>query len=908
MKLNKIIIAIFVLFTSYTHAVELEVVLKDVSNDHYHFYVKLVEDSHQPTGVMPPQAESSISAATNSEKIRYLSVWKESPHWKVALFDSENIHLYKDYIRLSSNNKLDQSAVHYSEQGTSLTIELGSYQFKIRDYLTEPVVTQTLKEVKSDLIHNAFSYPYASYSKLSAVTELDSYVTKHGTAGLSMPIFHNNGTAHLSFIENRYTLEGLDKLKSDKQVSIKTTDDLTTIDVDHGQSITTYFLKSQLWVDHNSGVLKADGSGWSKPPFNEYYLSSIGQCVKLKTSSEPSCYPIVSLNYGRQASLDSLPHLVGWKDQYRSVQHQFNDIGSKSVITDSEVSNGASVISERFTYSDESSRSGQPPLMTEKETINSVNNIREVTRYLIKDGFVGLVSRITRFGTINGTESPLSETKIDWNPSASGDVQKTKVVDSVSGVDGSVHEQTVTNYSYDAKGRIEKRLQTTENFKLGKIEEQVVYEYSKNKIKGKKEHLSIASPAYESGQSALQVKDVEYKYKKNKLTQKTVRQGSSQTQDIVEMDSHDRLTSRVRKMNNHFILREKLVYQGERLVKHIGKDASKDYQYLNTDWGSIVTTAVNGTPLGETHYDPNNRAIAVVISGKTEDLQFYSIDKVPAELKNWQQACPADTTQVSYNPLQKSLTCITTRGEYQIRMGLDGRLNITHDEQNQSASPHSLLNRLDRHIRDYEANKQSEERLNIDLQLKKTYANWGNTHNRYYDITGLLYRMDDDQGNTVRFTYNIQGQQTSIEINGKPETKITFTYDGLGKRTDSATGSTGVASSSVASTAATPVANNVSLDKQRLKQLKKKFKHAVDFGVKGNCNSKNLKQFDQAIRDHIIAPGTQEIDGSYRGEKVQLHTDPATGLTVILEPDGKFLSGWKLNPKQLECVLNTGKL
>nr|WP_276208168.1 colicin D domain-containing protein [Vibrio neptunius] len=104
------------------------------------------------------------------------------------------------------------------------------------------------------------------------------------------------------------------------------------------------------------------------------------------------------------------------------------------------------------------------------------------------------------------------------------------------------------------------------------------------------------------------------------------------------------------------------------------------------------------------------------------------------------------------------------------------------------------------------------------------------------------------------------------------------------------------------------MANNVSLDKQRLKQLKKKFKHAVDFGVKGNCNSTNLKQFDQAIRDHIIAPGTQKIDGSYRGDKVQLHTDPTTGLTVILEPDGKFLSGWKLNPKQLECVLNTGKL
>ena len=64
------------------------------------------------------------------------------------------------------------------------------------------------------------------------------------------------------------------------------------------------------------------------------------------------------------------------------------------------------------------------------------------------------------------------------------------------------------------------------------------------------------------------------------------------------------------------------------------------------------------------------------------------------------------------------------------------------------------------------------------------------------------------------------------------------------------------------------------------RQLQRKFKHAVDFGVKGNYNKANAKKFDQAIREHINAPDTEEIRGIYRGNPVVFQLDPKTRLTV----------------------------
>ena len=90
--------------------------------------------------------------------------------------------------------------------------------------------------------------------------------------------------------------------------------------------------------------------------------------------------------------------------------------------------------------------------------------------------------------------------------------------------------------------------------------------------------------------------------------------------------------------------------------------------------------------------------------------------------------------------------------------------------------------------------------------------------------------------------------------------------------------------------------------------MQKKFKHAADFGVEGNFSKVNAQKYNQAIQKHLNSPGTKEIQGSYRGNSVTFHTDPKSGLTVIQKPNGSFLSGWKLNPQQLQHVLKDGKL
>lgn len=49
------------------------------------------------------------------------------------------------------------------------------------------------------------------------------------------------------------------------------------------------------------------------------------------------------------------------------------------------------------------------------------------------------------------------------------------------------------------------------------------------------------------------------------------------------------------------------------------------------------------------------------------------------------------------------------------------------------------------------------------------------------------------------------------------------------------------------------------------------------------------------------------VQGTYRGSSVTHHVDPSTGLNVIRDSSGNFLSGWKLSPQQLQHVLSTGK-
>jgi hypothetical protein len=50
------------------------------------------------------------------------------------------------------------------------------------------------------------------------------------------------------------------------------------------------------------------------------------------------------------------------------------------------------------------------------------------------------------------------------------------------------------------------------------------------------------------------------------------------------------------------------------------------------------------------------------------------------------------------------------------------------------------------------------------------------------------------------------------------------------------------------------------------------------------------------------------IMGTYRGAEVTQFINPTTDLNVMRGVDDAFVSGWRLNPAQLEIVLTRGSL
>ena len=91
-------------------------------------------------------------------------------------------------------------------------------------------------------------------------------------------------------------------------------------------------------------------------------------------------------------------------------------------------------------------------------------------------------------------------------------------------------------------------------------------------------------------------------------------------------------------------------------------------------------------------------------------------------------------------------------------------------------------------------------------------------------------------------------------------------------------------------------------------QLKKKHKHAPDFGVEKNYNAKNAEAFKKALDDHMNDPRTRHIDGSYQGKPAILDYNPDTGLVVVRKPNGEFVSGWKATGPQAKNIEERGSL
>ncbi|WP_285462721.1 colicin D domain-containing protein [Agromyces sp. NBRC 114283] len=91
-------------------------------------------------------------------------------------------------------------------------------------------------------------------------------------------------------------------------------------------------------------------------------------------------------------------------------------------------------------------------------------------------------------------------------------------------------------------------------------------------------------------------------------------------------------------------------------------------------------------------------------------------------------------------------------------------------------------------------------------------------------------------------------------------------------------------------------------------QLQKKFKHSGDFGVTGNYSTSNAAKFSAAMHQHINAARTQRIVGTYRNSPAAHYVDPKTGLNVVSDLDGNFITGFRLGTGQLDDVLTTGRL
>lgn len=92
------------------------------------------------------------------------------------------------------------------------------------------------------------------------------------------------------------------------------------------------------------------------------------------------------------------------------------------------------------------------------------------------------------------------------------------------------------------------------------------------------------------------------------------------------------------------------------------------------------------------------------------------------------------------------------------------------------------------------------------------------------------------------------------------------------------------------------------------RQLQSKFKHAADFGVRGNYNPANAQAFQRAIEAHLRDAGTRAIQGTYRGQPVTHFYNPSTGLNVIRDARGAFQAGWRLSREQVENLLRNGAL
>lgn len=85
-------------------------------------------------------------------------------------------------------------------------------------------------------------------------------------------------------------------------------------------------------------------------------------------------------------------------------------------------------------------------------------------------------------------------------------------------------------------------------------------------------------------------------------------------------------------------------------------------------------------------------------------------------------------------------------------------------------------------------------------------------------------------------------------------------------------------------------------------------KHGEVFGITGNWNPKRTADFSRAVNSHINRDDVSQIAGTYRGMKAVHYLDPRSGVNVVLDQHGNYLTAYQLSKEQLDSVLRTGRL
>jgi hypothetical protein len=88
-----------------------------------------------------------------------------------------------------------------------------------------------------------------------------------------------------------------------------------------------------------------------------------------------------------------------------------------------------------------------------------------------------------------------------------------------------------------------------------------------------------------------------------------------------------------------------------------------------------------------------------------------------------------------------------------------------------------------------------------------------------------------------------------------------------------------------------------------LKQLAKKWKHASDFGI--NTTKRNpttLAHYQKAIACHLDDVATIEKGTYIYVKDSKVFFNPNTNVAVVLDRNGAFVTGFRLNPGTPQCT------